>query len=335
MKKQKLFSANPSRLIPILLLAFMSLFCREAEEPGLLDGASFAIIVLPDTQFYSASMHDGTPEMFKSQTRWIVENRDELNIAFVTHLGDFVQNGDEVEDEWIAANDAMSVLDDSLFFGIDQGIPYGIAVGNHDQSPEGDADGTTTYFNEYFGASRFEGRDYYGGHFADLNDNHFEFFSAGGLDFIVIHIEYDLTPDVSVLDWADYLLKSNADRRAIVVTHYLIGSGDNAAFSDQGSAIYEALKDNANLFLMLGGHIGGNGGEGQRTDTYNGSRIYSLLSDYQNRENGGNGMLRVMQFFPENNAIQVRTYSPYADNGNGEYERDGDSEFILSYDMQN
>ncbi len=335
MKKPIFSGAKTFRLVPVLLLAFISLFCREAEEPELLEGASFAIIVLPDTQFYSAGMHDGTPEIFQSQTRWIVENRDELNIAFVTHLGDFVQNGDEFEEEWIAANDAMSVLDNPEVFGPDQGVPYGIAVGNHDQSPEGDADGTTTYFNEYFGASRFEGRDYYGGHFADLNDNHFEFFSAGALDFIVIHIEYDLTPDTSVLDWADYLLKSNVDRRAIVVTHYLIGSGDDAAFSDQGRAIYEALKDNANLFLMLGGHVGSNGGEGQRTDTDNGNRIYSLLSNYQSRENGGNGMLRIMQFFPEENAIRVRTYSPYANDGRGEYERDGDSEFVLRYDMQN
>ena len=46
-------------------------------------------------------------------------------------------------------------------------------VGNHDQEPIGEPDGTTDFYNQYCGVSHFTGRTYYGGHFgskADLLD---------------------------------------------------------------------------------------------------------------------------------------------------------------------
>ena len=50
---------------------------------------TFYIIGLPDTQKYSELY----PEIFWAQTEWIVNNRDELDIRFVSHYGDLVQNG--------------------------------------------------------------------------------------------------------------------------------------------------------------------------------------------------------------------------------------------------
>src|SRR5690349_14823617 len=52
--------------------------------------SNFTIIALPDTQFYPASVNGGTPEIFYMQTEWIITNRVERNIVFVTHLGDCV-----------------------------------------------------------------------------------------------------------------------------------------------------------------------------------------------------------------------------------------------------
>ena len=74
-------------------------------------GEDFTIIVIPDTQFYSSSMNGGSPEIFEAQVRWIVENSDSLNVVFVTQLGDFVQNGDEILAEWEAADAAISLLE--------------------------------------------------------------------------------------------------------------------------------------------------------------------------------------------------------------------------------
>ena len=77
---------------------------------------------------------------------------------------------------------------------------------------------------------------------------------------------------------------------------------------------------------MLAGH---RHGEGRRTDIFNGNTVDTLLSDYQERANGGDGWLRIMEFSPANNQIRVRTYSPSLN----QFETDTDSEFTLSYDM--
>src|SRR6185369_16154880 len=130
-------------------------------------------------------------------------------------------------------------------------------------------------------------------------------FSAGGLDFIVIHMEYDIRAKSfyqPVLDWADALLKAYPSRRAIVTSHWIVNTGNPATFSTQGQDIYNALKNNPNLFLMLCGHVNG---EGIRSDTFNGHTVYSVLQDYQEITNGGNGFLRVYTFSPANNQINV------------------------------
>ncbi len=207
------------------------------------------------------------------------------------------------------------------------GASYGVAVGNHDQSPIGDADGSTASYNQFFGESRFTGRAYYGGHYGSANDNHYDLFTASGLNFIVVTFEYDLTPDPLVLHWADSLLKAHSNRRAIVTSHWIINAGNPATFSVQGQAIYDSLKDNSNLFLMLCGHVSPE--EGQRVDTFNGNTVYTLMSDYQSRTNGGNGWLRIMEFSPANNEIRVKTYSPWL----SQFETDANSQFTLSYNM--
>jgi hypothetical protein len=294
------------------------------DEVIITVGASdFTVIALPDTQFYS---RDRSP-IFAAQTQWIVDNRNTMNIVHVAHLGDCVENGDSFTAEWDHAEAAMSLIEDPNTTGLLHGIPYGIAVGNHDQTPAGDPAGnSTTLYNTYFGESRFSGRTYYGGHFGSNNDNHYSLFSAGGMDFIVVYLEYDPAADPAVLVWADNVLKTHVGRRAIVVSHYLVEPGNPAPFGLQGRAIYDALKGNANLFLMLAGH---RHGEGRRTDIFNGNAVHTVLSDYQGRTNGGDGWLRIMEFSPANNQIRVRTFSPTLN----QFETDADSQFTLSYDM--
>ena len=70
-------------------------------------------------------------------------------------------------------------------------------------------------------------------------------------------------------------------------------------------------------------------GEGSRSNTYDGNTVHTLISDYQCRTNGGNGIMRLMDFSPSNNVVTVQTYSPWTD----EYETDDDSEFWFSYNM--
>ncbi|MEI9908980.1 MAG: hypothetical protein WDO71_04515 [Bacteroidota bacterium] len=80
---------------------------------------------------------------------------------------------------------------------------------------------------------------------------------------------------------------------------------------------------------MHAGHIHQSDGEARRTDIFNGNTVHTVLSDYQERPGGGNGLLRIMEFDPAQNKISVKTYSPYANT----YETDADSQFDLSFNM--
>lgn len=289
-------------------------------------GPDFTLVALPDTQYYSAGLFGGTPETFKSQTRWIVGQRAAANIAAVMHLGDCVENGNNGGNttEWDNANAAMKLLEDPLTTGLIEGIPYGIGVGNHDQSPIGNPDGNSTkLYNQYFGTSRFYKRSYFGGRYGTRQDNHYQLVSASGLDFVLVYLEFDETPDAAVLKWADSLLKTYSTRRAIIVSHYLLNL--DGTFSAQGQAVYDTLKNNPNLFLMLCGHVPG---ESRRQDTFNGQTVYTLMSDYQNLA-GGNGWLRVLKFSPAAGQIRVTTYSPTLD----QFDTDAASQFTLAHAM--
>jgi hypothetical protein len=294
-------------------------------------GEDFTLVALPDTQHYSAGINGGLPAMFTNQTQWIVNNRASRNIQYVTELGDCVQNGDNggSDAEWRNATNALYRLENPLTTVLPEGVPYGVAVGNHDQSPNASAAGTTTFYNQYFGTPHFQGYAYYGGHYGTNNDNHYDLFSAGGMDFIVLYFEYDATMTTSspVLAWANSVLTTNQSRRAIVVSHWIINDGFDATFSAQGQAIYDGLKGNTNLFLMLCGHV--SPPEGQRTNVFQGRTVWTLMSDYQGRTGGGNGWLRLYEFSPANNVIHARTYSPWLD----QFETDADSQFDIPYAM--
>jgi len=202
-----------------------------------------------------------------------------------------------------------------------------VAPGNHDQTPNGDPEGTTTYYNQYFGVERFEDRSYYGGNYGHNNDEHYSLFSVSGLDFIAIDLEYDQSGvDMGALSWADGLLDSYPDHRAIVVAHHLLES--NGSLSDQGELVYGALGHHDNLFLSVCGHLTG---EVWRSDPVGESgTFYSLMADYQFGGDGGAGWLRIMQFSPSSGTISVSTYSPWLD----DYQDDDDSLFELAYSME-
>ena len=55
--------------------------------------------------------------------------------------------------------------------------------------------------------------------------------------------------------------------------------------------------------MVLNGHYPG---EGRRTDNNAcGDPVHQVLSDYQERSNGGDGWLRIMTFTPAENRIDI------------------------------
>jgi hypothetical protein len=282
-----------------------------------LDSAAsdFTLIVLPDTQHYS----DEYPEIYAAQTQWILANRDALNIVFVSHVGDIVQHDDQDETEWQAADAAMSLLD-----GV---VPYGVLPGNHDMQVGGDA----IYYEQYFPSSRFEKYSWWGGSYDD-NRYNYQLFSAGGDDYVILHMQY--CPTDAGMTWANDVLAEWPERKGIVTTHSYLSTDasfmkhcQNKSNGDvNGAQMWNRLiKKNRNVFMVLAGHIPGFA----RRDEFEGRAVYQLLSDYQDFPLGGSGYLRIMTFEPQNDRIHVSTYSPYLD----EYLEDNGNKFDLAFDM--
>lgn len=327
-----LLSGCKNDLSPVTKASAESSGDKKATEA--VTGSDFTIIVMPDTQNYMSGYFGGLYAMFTAQIDWIINNRTTENIAYVAALGDEVEHGDSTAfaAEW------PKVATNGYYRLEPYGIPYGVAVGNHEQYPVNGSilSVTTNKFNQYFGRAHFAGKPYYGGNIGgpqdSTNNSHYDLFSAGGKDFMVIYLEYDQNNQKSTTlnDWAWGLCNTYASRKVIVVTHYMIGLGDPAPFGAQGQGIYDRLKDRSNVFMFLGGHIYGtsNDGEGYREDTYQGHTIRTYLSDYQQRQvngvnKGGNGLLRIMKFSVTNDDVTVKTFSPYT----GSYETDINSQF--------
>jgi hypothetical protein len=279
----------------------------------------FKVILIPDTQFYAAEINGGTRHIFFSQTDWIVQNHEAKQIAFALHMGDISQSGDIKANasnslEWSIAAQAMYRLHNPVATGLPEGVPYAVSVGNHDQEPMWRSSGSTDLYNQYFGVSHLSKYSYYGGHYGNNNDNYYSLFEKGSYKFLVISMEYwdpARDPiDTELLEWADGLLKEYSDHIGIVVSHHMVNPGNPGTWSPYGEVLYEVLKDNANLRLMLGGHVTG---EGIRVNEYNGRTVYALLQDYQGMEFGGSGFLRILNFSPKRNELNVSTYSPWLD----------------------
>ncbi|MCP4259622.1 MAG: hypothetical protein GY774_19240, partial [Planctomycetes bacterium] len=169
----KKFGNRILAFVGLVLIVLSSMIVMQASAAN-----SFTIVVLPDTQYYSESY----PWIFEAQTQWIVDNKDALKIVYVAHGGDIV-NMPGSTDQWDNADIAMSLLEDPVTTGLSDGIPYGVVPGNHDEP--------TTNYNNYFGVSRFQTRSYYGdGYPSGSNDNNYTLFSASGINFIVINLEY-------------------------------------------------------------------------------------------------------------------------------------------------
>jgi hypothetical protein len=264
--------------------------------------------VLPDTQYY----HGKNSWIFENQTKWIVENKEVLNIVFVTHLGDLVDDYESI-DEWKNANSSMSILDEV--------IPYGVLPGNHDGLEDGS---NLTNYYKYFPADRYIDQSWYGGAYQNTNSNNYQLFSAGKIDFLIFHIQYK--PSDDVLAWASGVIDQHPSRRVIVSTHDFVqgyGFYSNSR-SEIGKNMWEKLvKPHADqIFLVLSGHYED---EDRITSLENVYYVHQLLSDYQDRPNGGNGWLRIINFSTLTDEISIKTFSPSLNC----YETDSNSQFFL------
>jgi hypothetical protein len=229
-----------------------------ARPAEALPERAFSIFWITDTQFLSES----NPALFRQLSNWIVENWARYNGKLVIHTGDIVQDGPN-EEEWYNADEAMTIL-------LTNNIPYTWCAGNHDDFVNGDA--TSGWKGSQFAdslnpsvVSRQVNALPYAHWVGDYHEgmNTAVSFSASGLDFLVINVEWNAQPDV--LKWAGSILDdpAYANHNVIMAPHAYVdanGSLDNSRWIGQLADFisgFTALIDahSPNVFLTLNGHF--------------------------------------------------------------------------------
>ena len=313
------------------------------------DGYDFSMVHYTDTQYLT----EGAVEQETAEERavwakgytgvmdWIVDNAEERKIAYVAHTGDIIENNiraippeleEQVAGEFEFASEAQGRIDAA-------GIPNGVVAGNHDNQSGTDPE----LFDEYFGPDRYEAlaEDWedatYGGSMTPgSNENHYDLFSAGGLDFVVVGLSYGVTRDEA--EWAASVFDRYSDRNGILLTHDYLepssspdGRGAGYGGSD-GPLLYNLLvKDNPNVFMVLAGHRHGVGTNVRPPVVGDiGGGVVELLADYQfytvsadqlgltqiggydpaDQLQFGASFFRMLQFDVDRGEVSIDTYSP-------------------------
>jgi 3',5'-cyclic AMP phosphodiesterase CpdA len=279
---------------------------------------AWTLAVLPDTQVYSLRF----PGLFTAQTGWILQNHKQRNIRYVLQLGDTVNNN--TPREWTNARDALRLLDGT--------IPYAISPGNHDYGPSGDASTRDTLFNEYFPYSEISRWPTFGGamNLGKL-DNTYHLFEAGDAKWIIIALEW--APRDETVAWANDVMARHPDRHGILITHAYMNNNDRRyeitdrnhsqdynphhyrtpGSKNDGQQLWDKLVRRHNFALVLSGHVLGDGTGYLASVNDHGHTVHQMLSNYQMRNLGGEGYMRLLEFQPDGETVRVRTYSPLYD----------------------
>ena len=272
----------------------------EAVAVGRFDGDSprFALAVLPDTQYlFDADSAD--PEPLRATFRYLLEQRAEDNIAFLTHLGDVTEHGTEQE----------IALAGDTFRRIDGKLPYSVLAGNHDVNGSTDDQRGDSAYLAAFGPSRFRKAPTFLGASADgYNSAHLV--EAAGRRWLILALDWRISD--GGLTWARGVLAQHPSAPAIVTTHDLAYADEagHATLSGNGQRLWDGLiKDNDQIFLTLNGHYWPPGRTVLRNTA--GHDVHVHITNYQDRYYGGAAMIRLYHFDLVRNRIDVETFAPW------------------------
>lgn len=192
--------------------------------------------------------------------------------------------------------------------------------------------GDASLFQSHFPAESFRQYPWYLGSYEHArkdqtvsanNVNSAQIFSAGGLDFLFIHLECNAPDDV--LAWVNDLIAKHPERRALITTHMDLGIIEKPTTEEgyikdpkgrmrwvkrhgtrgkTAEQMWEkCYRRHANLAMVFCGdqsrvtalRVTGRGDRG--------NSIPSLLSDYQSES-----VLRLMRFVPSENRVHAVSY---------------------------
>jgi hypothetical protein len=285
-------------------------------------------------------------------TTWIVNNWKAFNGKLVIHTGDLVQTGDQ-QVEWNNAEEAMSILTNA-------GIPYSWCAGNHDDLVGGDptsgwmGNQWTSAFNPATMSTKINALKYTswaGDYHQGMNTA--VTFTANGLNFLVINVEWDAGPDV--VNWVSSLLDNPvySDYHVIVAPHAYVDAwgllddprwgptlGD---FTNGLTAVLD--QHSSNVFLTLNGHFATDQGYNtpmptkfrnllmfdrqdcrDTDDSPTGRGADEPSSSYPDSDKVGGSTVMILTFDPGHNQISAKTYDVYT----GQWREDEYEQYTFS-----
>ncbi|MGX6447776.1 LamG-like jellyroll fold domain-containing protein, partial [Patulibacter sp. S7RM1-6] len=315
---RRLRRATASLLLTAGLLATGTGVATAAPAPGDASTvSSFTLAVLPDTQFYSRY---ATPETgnqfakfgsnpFESQTAWLTKNAQELEIPFVAHLGDVVDQVSKPQ-QWTVADDAMKTLEGA-------GLPYSILAGNHDVLDSSSSKYDDQYdleqepYPKTFTRQRAEANAATFGGMDKTGFNTWHTFAAEGRQFLVLALSWNASD--ATLEWANQVIADHPTLPVILTTHSLIAieaDAETPLETDYGLRLWDKLiRKNDQIFLTFNGHSHGATRLTKKNDF--GHDVHEVLLDYQMAYQGGNGYLGLYEFDFTNDRINAESVSPW------------------------
>ncbi|WP_046728444.1 LamG-like jellyroll fold domain-containing protein [Streptomyces humi] len=255
----------------------------------------FTLAVMPDTQYlFDGPSIDAAP--VEASLRYLLDQAEEDNIVFLSHLGDLTQNG--AVEEFTAISKAFGILDR-------RGVGYSVLAGNHDiKSSTDDQRGASPYLDA-FGPQRFRGRPTFGGASAD-GYNTYHLFRAAGREWLVLALDWRLS--AKGYAWAKDVIAAHPKTPVVLTTHELVVEDDT--LSSYGQQLWDQLVDEHDqIFLTLNGHYWPAGRATRKNAA--GNEVHLHLTNYQNRYFGGAAMIRLYHFDLDRNVIDVETVSPW------------------------
>lgn len=311
---------------------------KTGKLPPLTKGA-WTVVVVPDTQGYT-SLRRGREENIKvlDQTfAWMAENKEARNLQVVLHVGDMTAKNQP--EEWRKIRKTYQQIDGVL--------PYVVCVGNHDEKPTL----RNALINEHFKISQnplnqgFFVSSYEEGKL----ENACYVLENNGQKFLFLALEF--APRDDVLEWANKQIKQRPDHRVFITVHEYISEKSRLLSKDGrpvpevadkegylrrfGRALRinfgvdlkrKLIDPNPNVEFLTCGHYGcqafNETGElvydrqelatAHRSDPRDkGAAFHAMLFNAQWIRSGGDGWLLLLEFHPDNQTVQIRTYSPY------------------------
>jgi hypothetical protein len=230
------------------------------------DSNFFTVAVIPDTQNYTDGGYQPASNgivnlpFFIDQVNYLAANESALKLAFVTHVGDVVQNGDgstmnfpgkygtPQNTEWLNAQQAIDLL-------AAIGVPFGLTPGNHDyDNMDYSTAGkkypplvsTSPWWQATWGSGSkyFLGQPWYGGASDSVGYistgkggngtgmwppagtpcnyglSSYQLFSAGGKKFL--HISLEMEAGDMAIAWAQGVIDLHPGYATIITTHSYI-----------------------------------------------------------------------------------------------------------------